>query len=447
MTVTDGALGSGTFGGDAYYSRPAYSVAKVSTNYTRSTFATALQSTLQAGHGWTGTNNASGDMNYTGDFYQGSQCIKLTTTGGGGGATPTYVTSPRTTAFDMRAKMMRVWIKISGATIANLNLIRLYVGSGATQFANFAHTMLIQPGIDNYAAVLKSDEWLGLTINPASLVEVTGTVDWSAIQDIRFRIEDNGVGGQAATVLLGGVEFIDNDTTYGTHGVISICFDDGYASCLTQAASVLSGYGFPATAYIIRNLLGVANYLTTTQLATLRDTYGWEVQVHSNTAANHNRGTGYAGLSDSAITTEFTDEINWLNTNGYRHRYHWAYPLGAFDSTVLTATARYFLAARSISYRTIETLPIFSPLRLRSITPNNATVTVPNTTPGTLEWYVDQIYNYGGWGIFTFHELVSPADTGTKFLPADFSTLMAYINSKGVPVRLVKDVLGLPTMS
>lgn len=447
MTVTSGTMGGGTFAATAEISRPAYSIAKVSTRYTPSYFANPLHSTIQAGHGWSGTNNAAGNLNYTSDFYQGTQCIKLTTTGGGGGATPTYATSPRTTAFDMRAKMARVWLKIDGATLANLSLIRIYFGSGATQFANFAHTMVIQPGLDGYSAFLKSDEWIGLTINPASLVEITGTMDWSAVQDIRVRIEDNGVGGQPATVLFGGIEFIDNDTTYGTHGVISICFDDGYASCYTQAASVLQGYGYQATAYVIRNLIDQANYLTSVQLAALRDTYGWDVQVHADTAANHNLSNGFVGLTAQVVAKEFSDEINWLNARAYKHRYQWAYPRGMFDSTLLGVVNRFFLAARTVSYRTIETLPVSMPHRLRSITPHNATPTVPNTTPATLEWYVDQIYNYGGWGIITFHELVTPALTGTQFLPADFSTLMAYINTKGVPVRLVKDVLGLPTMS
>lgn len=422
------------------------SVLKVSMNYTPSYFANALHSTLQAGHGWTGTNNGAGDLNYTTDKYQGTQCIKLTTTGGGGNATPTYVTSPRTTAFDMRSKMARVWIKVDSATVSNLSLIRVYFGSGATQFANFAHAMVFRP-VDAYASIVQSGEWFGLTINPASLVEVSGTVDWSAIQDVRVRIEDNGVGGQAATVLLGGVEFIDNDTEYGTHGVISVCFDDGYASCISQAAPVLQSYGYSATAFAIRNLIDQANYLTAAQLASLRDTYGWDVQVHADTVANHNLTNGFVGLSDAALTKEYVDEINWLNPRGYPHRYYMAYPKGMTDATVLSVTGRYFSAARTVQYRTVETLPVCSPLRLRSVTPNNTTPTVPNTTPATLEWYVDQVYNYGGWLILSFHELVSPATTGTQFLPADFSTLMAYINTKGVPVRRMDAVLGVRTLS
>jgi peptidoglycan/xylan/chitin deacetylase (PgdA/CDA1 family) len=440
MTVT---LMRGTPAEEARSSVPV--VAKVSTNYAPSYFAAPLQSTLQSGHGWTGTNNGAGDLNYTSDKYQGTQCIKLTTTGGGGNATPTYVTSPRTTAFNMSAKMARFWLKVDGASIANLSLIRFYFGSGAAQFTNFAHAMVFRP-VDAYASIVPSDEWFGITINPASLVEITGTVDWSAIQDIRVRIEDNGVGGQAATVLFGGIEFIDNDTAYGSHGVISICFDDGYASCVTQAAAVLQSYSFQATAFIIRNLIDQANYLTAAQLASLRSTYGWDVQVHADIVANHNLTNGFVGLSNAALTKEYVDEINWLNPRGYPHRYYMAYPKGMTDATVLSVTGRYFAAARTVQYRTVETLPVCSPLRLRSVTPNNTTPTTPNTTPATLEWYVDQVYNYGGWLILSFHELVSPATTGTQFLPADFSTLMGYINTKGVPVRLMKDVLGLPTL-
>jgi len=418
------------------------SISKVSTNYTPAYFANSLHSTLQSGHGWTATNNAAGDMNYTADKYQGTQCIKLTTTGGGGNATPTYVTSPRTTAFDMRTKMARVWLKLDGASVANLDLIRVYFGSGASQFANFAHTMVVRPVSDAYTAVIRSDEWMGLTINPASLIEITGTMDWSAVQDVRIRIEDRGVGGQAATVLFGGIEFVDNDSTYGAHGVISICFDDGYASCITQAAPVMQSYGYTATAFVIRNLIDQANYVTSAQLASLRSTYGWDVQVHADTVANHNLTNGFVGLSDAALTKEYVDEINYLNPRGYPHRYYMAYPKGMIDATVLSVTGRYFNAARTVSSRTIETLPMFSPLRLRSVTPSNTTPTTPNTTPATLEWYVDQVYNYGGWLILTFHELINPATTGVQFLPADFSTLMAYINTKGVPVVRMDAVLG-----
>jgi peptidoglycan/xylan/chitin deacetylase (PgdA/CDA1 family) len=392
--------------------------------------------TLQAGHGWTGTANAAGDLNYAGDFHQGTQCIKLTTLGGGGEKSPTYVTSPRVERVDLRSKMIRVWLKLDAANVENLSLIRFYVGGGSTAFSYFANGLIARPAADGNTAVVQAGEWYGLTISPASLTDRSGAIDWSAIQDLRLRIEDNGVLEQAATVYLGGIEFIDNDPAY-PHGVVSITFDDGYASAYTQGKGQLDHYGYPGTAYVIHDLINYAPYLSAPQLGELY-AGGWEIAPHADKVANHNHG--FDTVDPAVAAADLRDEIAWLESLGYGQSHHWAYPKGLFDDKLIDLAKPMFTSCRTTHYRTVETLPVGDPYRLRCIQPKAVT---PNTEAGTLAWYVDQAYDYGGWLILMFHNLVEAPTLPTEYPIAEFNTFVDYLGKRGIPVKTMTSVLDI----
>jgi hypothetical protein len=79
------------------------------------------------------------------------------------------------------------------------------------------------------------------------------------------------------------------------------------------------------------------------------------------------------------------------------------------------------------------------PYRLRSIQPQAVT---PNTQAGTLAWYVDQSYDYGGWLILMFHNLVEAPTLPTEYPIAEFNTLVDYLGKKGIPVKTMSSILG-----
>ncbi len=395
---------------------------------------TMAQFTLQAGHGWTGTNNVAGDMNYAGDHHQGTQCIKLATTGGGE-KLPTIVTSPRVDAVDLRSRMIRVWLKLDPATMGNLSRVWFYAGGGPTPFSYFADSLIVNPAADGNTAVVQAGEWIGLTISPASLTNRTGAMDWSSIQDFRLRIEDSGVKGQSATVYLGGIEYADNDPAF-PHGAVTITFDDGYASAYTEGKPALDRYSFPGTVYVIHDVIDYAPYLSSAQLGKLHDA-GWDLAPHADKVANHNHG--FDTLDPVVAAADLRDEVAWLESMGYGRSQHWAYPKGLFDAHLIDLVKPIVSASRTTHFRTVETLPVADPYRLRCIQPKAVT---PNTEPATLEWYADQVYDYGGWLIVMFHNLVAVPTLPTDFSIAEFNTFVDYLSTKGIPVKTMGSVLG-----
>lgn len=398
--------------------------------------------TLQAGHGWTLGNSPSGNLNYTGDFIYGSQCIKLVSNGS---VTSATVTSPRLTALDVSSLMIRVWLKLDAASYTNLNNAFFYVGSGATQFLNFANTQFTGVGSTMVAngEYAKPGEWVCYTFNPASFVNVTGTVDWTALQDFRVSVKDAGSGN--ATILFGGIDFVANDAAY-PHGVVSLTFDDSYVGAFTIARPKMEQYGYKGTFYLINSVIGTNNgtYMTQSQITQLQ-TLGHELAAHSYYAADHNTTGGFPAISVQELLLNFGLQKGYLHTNGFRGVNTFAYPQGLFDTTLLGYTKQQFACARTTTFRSIETFPVADPYRLRSLTiaANSGLSITPNSTPGTVEWYLDQIYTYGGWLIIYSHDFVASGASGTQTNQTNWNTVIDYIATKGIPVRTVGDVLGI----
>ncbi len=64
--------------------------------------------------------------------------------------------------------------------------------------------------------------------------------------------------------------------------IILITLDDGYADSLIYAAPVLQKYGYTASVLVETAKIGGALRLTSAQIQTLRNTYGWDIQTHGH---------------------------------------------------------------------------------------------------------------------------------------------------------------------
>lgn len=396
-----------------------------------------VNNTLQSGHTWTLINSASGNLNYTGDSILGTQCIQLTSDGSNGVNTA-RATSPRR-SMNLTGKMIRLWLKFDTASYANISTLFVYVGSGSTTFANYATCQIASSPLVANAEFAKPGEWVAWTFNPASFPTISGTIDWTAIQDYRLALNDNGA---PATIYIGGIDFVANDSQY-PNGVVSLTFDDGWASPYTNALPRMEQYGFKGTFYVIEDLIGSGggNYMSVAQLNNLQ-TKGHEIAFHSAYIADHNAANGYVGLGNQELMKNFGNMKAWMHQNGYRGNEHMALPQGFFDTTLLALLKQQFAAARLDTLRTVETLPIADPYRLRPLSASvSAPPVSPNTTPGNLEWRIDQAALYGGWIIIVTHEVLVSGATGNQTAQSTWNTLLDYIASKGMPVRTVGDIL------
>jgi hypothetical protein len=177
----------------------------------RRTLLASGNSVLASGHGWAlggGSLDAvNSNLNYTSDSALSDRCIKLQT--GGAGSTGAWASLTRITAQNLTGKIPRWWFKIDPAHATTLFRIGLYYGSGASAFLNQINQYILDYTTGNLeiGSYAKTGEWVSYTLGPAGCAAVTGTIDWTAIQDFRFRVEDRAAA--ATIVYFGGLEFID----------------------------------------------------------------------------------------------------------------------------------------------------------------------------------------------------------------------------------------------
>jgi peptidoglycan/xylan/chitin deacetylase (PgdA/CDA1 family) len=390
---------------------------------------------LQSGHGW--TNNAGSTIaTETTDFIRGSQSVKITTGGAGAQAN---LSKTGMSSFDASNKAVRLRFKVLSG-FSNMAEIGFFLGSSS--FANFykwsiqvtASSRYVQPG-----------EWCTITLSWHDATS-SGTPNRAALTDGRFYVIDNNTGNQVA-VLWQSAELVPDGSATWANGVISICFDDVYASQWTGAKPTLDARGYPASAYVIGDYIGTAGRLTLSQLQTLQDSSGWEIAGHASTGTNHT--ASYTGLTAASLESDIRTQRAWLNSKGLRGADGTAYPLGQYGLTsdsasTLDIVRAYWGYARTTHSRTKETFPPADRYRLRaisSISTFSGGVTPSSITTATTG-EIDKCKANKSWLIMVFHDLTAGAPAATtQCQQSDFDAIVAAIAAAGVPVRTVADVL------
>lgn len=405
---------------------------------------------FQSGHGAVTFNSgvATSNANDTTTFCKGTQSFQVVTTGTGA------VASIRKTAGtipDLTGKAIRITFRV--ADVTRLNQLNFQVGS-ATLANTFSwrvhtHTTTSQNQV-------QSGEWVTMTLSWADVKSATGTYTINAngtpstkigFTDFQFQISDDATG--PVTVNLQSVEIIPDTTSVFPNGVISITFDDSYASPFTYARPKMDTLGFRGTSYNIVDVLGVAGSLTVAQMRLMQDMSGWEMAGHSYTVANHN--AKYTTLSTSVVLDELRQMRAWLIDNGF-HSDHFGYPGGWFGPTtdgdpIDVLAQKFWATGRGISSAdNLETFPPANAFRMRSVTgigslagaasPANTTKLLSAGGP------LDRCQLSGDWLILTWHDIVTGAvSTTNQCSQADFNSIMDGISTRGIPVVPVGEVM------
>ena len=217
---------------------------------------------------------------------------------------------------------------------------------------SFASAWYVFPVDDtNLVNYVDDNEWVTYTMNFSDAI-VTGTPNRAAIDKIQFRIKDDST--TAVTLNMQVLGTIPEPSA----GMLTFAFDDGWDSQYTEAKKEMSEYGFPATAYVIKNKIGTGGYMTFSQLHELENLHRWEVSAH------HETDLTTVGLAEaeSLIRTE----KQWLIDNGFnRGADHFAIPNGASNANLTDLFRRYFRTTRTIGVKA-ETFPPADWHRLRN---------------------------------------------------------------------------------
>lgn len=399
---------------------------------------------FQAGHGWTATGSGVGssNLNDTSIFCKGTQCATVVTAGNGLQANLRSVAVP---SQDLTGKAIRLTFQI--ASVTHLNNILFYVGSSS--FANFFNWTVTTHSA-TAQNIVQSGEWVTLTIPWASVQTASGSYSISAngvpstqagFTCMQFAVFDDAAG--TVTAHLQAVEVIPDTVTTFPGGVVSVVFDDSYGDQYTYARPVMDTYGYRGTLYTIASSIGVGNALTLAQLQQMQDVSGWEVAGHAYTLAAHN--AGYDTLTALQVEDEMRYLRAWMLSSGFPLD-SFAYPQGHFSATtdgvpIDQICSQYFATGRSIISETAETFPAGMPYRVRAKTGISSAGTHVSVITGA-GGDLDRCQLDGSWYVMTFHDIITGTPTlNTQISQSDFSTLMAAVNSRGIPVLPVSDVI------
>ena len=386
------------------------------------------------GHGFVsaGSTGTVFNLNDTADFSLGDRSVSLTTAGTGA-ANSTYARLAKTgLTIDATGNYVRIWLKISDVT--RLTTLNLILGDNALANTYQAQLFNISPMGSSVErkSIIKSGEWTAVDVPWSSFTVSAGTPSRSAITAAAVLAFDGGSTVGPVTVRWNGVGGVAEDTTTYPNGVISLTFDDTYSEAFTVARPYMDIYGFAGTLYPIQSLFGTAGRLTEQQALDLMRIGGWDFGYHSTTQATHD--DGFDTYTEAQLVTEFETQRAWASQRGIPGD-SFAWPLVYFNALSQRVASRYFRTARAGGEISVETLPPSDAYRIRPI-PVGSGVTL-----ATLKARVDQVKAGRGWGVFTFHRIVTAGPGSNDTTTAIFQALMDYISAQGVQVSTVGQVM------
>ena len=288
---------------------------------------------FQTGHGYeksAGTGTLSDDSS---DFVIGTQSLKFVTAGD---EVQAHVLKKSVGPYDFSGRDLRLTFKVDG--LAHVNSFEVFLSSDnlATNNVHYPVSIPVQPDIAD-------GEWASVTISWGDLVNnfPPGSISRSKVNFVEFRFEDHGIA--PVTFHINEVAAVPQPATGG--GVVSIVFDDGWGSGPTPKRGPPSTrYGYRASAVIIRDLIGTANYMSLAQLQALQADSGWNIAAHADTVAHHN--AGFANLEDAVVEADLQGIKRWLIENGFKRRDALRLAAGLRTASQMIIARRFFSGIR-----------------------------------------------------------------------------------------------------
>ena len=378
-------------------------------------------------HGWTG--NGVGAFSDAGgaQILNADRSLKIETDGVGG---TSIATSPALSAVDLTGKHVAFHSQLSFASRMKTVKLRLASGNIATDYAE------VTIWNEESDAIPLQSTFERQSFAPGAFT-TTGTVNWAAITKAQILVVDKG-GSNKFTLYVAGIYAVPRRP----QAVISFCFDDNYKSVFETALRKLSAYRYPASVYVIVDLVGGENRLTLEQLRTLRDQHGWEVGGHAYTVENHNLSSGLDSIATTAaLEAEFNGLRDWLDENGFR-RATFAYPKGSAKMEKgRPLVIKDYGAGRSTGPGP-ETVPPRDNYTLRGHSIDGLT-----ENAAAIKAKIDAAIAQGSWLILTFHNIVAGAPAAsTEFKSSEFSEIVDYVRAKqaegkDLQVRTVRNAM------
>jgi peptidoglycan/xylan/chitin deacetylase (PgdA/CDA1 family) len=383
-----------------------------------------MVATFQSGHGWgtAGTAGAGQTANDTTTSAIGSQSFKVVTNGAG---SADNIYKWNGASVDWTNKYPAVLLKVQG--IDHLKSFQVQLGGGGSMQNNNTFGVMNLASNDKF---LGDNQWYWITIPwEPSLTGGTGAPR-SAITDLQMNFTDDNTGNPV-TINVQALAAVSIPSPWTT-GCVSFDLDDGFISHYNIARPILAKYDFKANLYpVTESIDTTSSYMTSANLQELQNVHGWNIGCHSDTWVHHNAPYNLTG---PAAQTMMQQNRSWLASRGLRGGDFFAYPGGADTATTLAAAQQYFVAARTTTQRTKETLPAGNPHRLRILLMDST-----KTVPG-IQAAIDSAYAGNFHLILVTHDIVASGATAGTILTSTFQGIVDYVATKGIPVKTMAEV-------
>jgi len=332
------------------------------------------------------------------DTLDGEVCTKFTET------TVAALTSlDKTINWDLKTMgSISLWFSCNTDTLSSF---RIYLSSDAAFSTSYNIIFNSTTGYD-----LKNG--LNHIKIPRTAFTNSGTPDNFINPMIRIRFNIQSKAGQTATVYLKKVEYNQKSLPF-----VIIDFDDGYEEVYNNLFAYASGKGIKMAVNIVSDVIGSAGRFTTTMLDAMYDA-GWDICPHAKASAD------YTTLTTADLITDATTVRDYILGRGYvRSAYHWAYPNGVTNDTIIsTLQGLGVLSGRLYGTQGTIASPVDQFMRMHSYPLMNT------TTSDELIAVVKRAMNYGGYGIrFTGHKVVETPASGLQVATAVMTAFIDWL--------------------
>jgi peptidoglycan/xylan/chitin deacetylase (PgdA/CDA1 family) len=227
----------------------------------------------------------------------------------------------------------------------------------------------------------------------------------------------------AAVSILGiGTQTQRSEAAPMPNGMLSLTFDDGWSSQITNARPEMNLRGLKGTYAVLSQALA-ENWTTVFSLAQAK-----QLKLEGNEIASHTVDhADLTTLTDAAMQAEIRNAKSYLAANFGGVVPTFVTPYGKYSTKVLSE-----IRANHAWHRTVTPGLISTDTFTDQLPSYDIHVGVPVTDVKAI---IDSAIAQKKWGILTFHEIVDAgASTGTQLNKADFVAILNYVKSSGIEV-------------
>jgi len=230
----------------------------------------------------------------------------------------------------------------------------------------------------------------------------------------------------ALTLVLGAASLWMAPAAHAAGAMVSVTFDDGWASQYNNGLPILKKYGVPATLYVLSGSINTPDYMTQAQIQAFADR-GDEIASHTVTHPDLTK------LSAAQLENELARSKATLQQMfGPSAALDFASPYGAYNATTTAAVQKYYATQRNTDDG-FNAQAGFNPYNILVQNVDSG------TTAATVQGWINSAKANNAWLVLVYHEV--GVSIGQDIYHTDTAVLdshMAAVKNSGLPMVTVR---------